>query len=912
MTQIKQDDHIKVMEDKPELLSIAEKWQKKWADDAIFNVSMDKSKKKFYCLEMYPYPSGKLHMGHVRNYSLGDCFARYKRMLGFNVLYPMGFDSFGLPAENAAIKNNTNPKIWTDGKMKEMIEQQKSLGLSYDWSRLLFSHDPEYYKWNQWFFIQMLKKGLAYKKTGTVNWCPKCNTVLANEQVHDGKCWRHEDTEVEPKELTQWYLKITNYAEELLDDINKLGNWPEKVRIMQSNWIGKSYGTIIKFDVVDESGKKIDEIETFTTRPDTVFGITYLVLAAEHPKCIEWTKNTKYEQDVKRFITDVKKKSIIERTAEGKEKNGVFLGKYFINPVNGKKCPLWTADYALMDYGTGAVMAVPTHDQRDFEFAKKYDLPLIVVINPLDGWELNPEKMTRAFVDEGKLINSEEFDGMYNRDAIEAISIWMEKKGFGKRTTNYKLRDWLISRQRYWGTPIPIIYCDSCGVIPEKEENLPVKLPDDVDFTKGGNPLETSNTFVNCKCPICGKDAKRETDTMDTFIDSSWYFLRYTDTTRKGMFNKEEAEYWMDVDQYIGGIEHACMHLIYARFFTKALRDLGMVNINEPFNSLLTQGMVLKDGAKMSKSIGNTVDPGEILNKYGPDTARVFILFTALPEKELDWNDKGVEGSYRFLKRVYALKDLNVSFNEIKGPFNDNDKFILSRLNKTIKEVTEEMEAFRVSLAIGKIMTLVNDVLDYSKTKPNKDILGDCLKKIALLISPIAPHISEELWLCMDMKGYCSLSSWPKHDLKLIDESAEACYDMIESTISDIRHVLELIKLEKPKNIKIFISDNWKYSFFKNLKAELAKTHNIGDIIKQVMQSEYQKEIASLVPKLVKSQSKLPLIVLDQEREYNALNSNLDKLKNIFLCEFEIVLADKSTEIKARQAMPGKPSLIVE
>jgi leucyl-tRNA synthetase len=900
-------------EQKSLFLEIAEKWQKKWAEDNIFKSSLDPKKKKFYCLEMYPYPSGKLHMGHVRNYSLGDCFARYKRMNGLNVLYPMGFDSFGLPAENAAIKNKTNPREWTEQRMKEMMAQQKSLGLSYDWSRMLFSHDPEYYRWNQWFFIQMLKKGLAYKKTAAVNWCPKCNTVLANEQVHDGKCWRHEDTEVEPKELSQWYLKITDYADELLRDIEKLEHWPERVKAMQKNWIGKSKGTIIRFDVVDESGKKIDEIETFTTRPDTIFGITYLVLAAEHPKCIEWTKDTQYEKEVKEFIQGVKKRSIIERTAEGKEKNGAFLGKYFINPANGKKYPLWVADYALMEYGTGAVMAVPTHDQRDFEFAKKYDLPLIVVINPLDGWELDPAKMKRAFVDEGKLVNSGDFDGMHNRDAIEEISRWIEEKGYGKRTVNFKLRDWLISRQRYWGTPIPIIYCDKCGAVPD--ENLPVRLPDDVDFSKGGNPLETSKDFVDTKCPCCGADAKRETDTMDTFVDSSWYFLKYTDSKRTEIFDKKETGYWMAVDQYIGGIEHACMHLIYARFFTKALRDLGMVDIDEPFSSLLTQGMVTLDGEVMSKSKGNVVDPGEIISKYGPDTARVFILFAALPEKQLDWDDNGAEGSFKFLKKVHALNELEMEFGDaVKDAKvgNDNDRYMLSKLHKTIRDVTEDMDGFRISLAIGKIMQLVNDLQDYVRGDANKNIVGECVKSICLLLCPVAPHISEELWQSCGMNSYCSLAKWPECNEDCIDDSAESSKQMIVNTISDIRSVLKLIKADNPKKITLFVSEGWKYDFFKKLKQSLENTRDIGEIIRQVLVRGYEKEISRIVPSVAKNQSKMPLVVLSQSREFLALELSKDKLEQEFGCEFKIIKAEESPEQKAKQALPGKPSIIVE
>ena len=628
-----------------DLNKIARKWQKLWEDKRVFKVKESAGKNKYYVLEMFPYPTGYLHMGHVRNYSIGDAFARYKRMCGFNVLYPMGYDAFGLPAENAAIKQNADPKEWTKRNIDGQKNQQKMLGLSYDWDREIVTCDEKYYKWNQWIFLKFFEKGLAYKKKAFVNWCPRCETVLANEQVHDGKCWRCS-SEVEQKELEQWFFRITKYADELLEDLKKLEHWPKRVKAMQENWIGRSYGVTLVFDVVDEDGKKIDTIETFTTRVDTVYGITYLVLAAEHPKVIEWTKGTKYEKAVKEFIAKVKKQSIIERTAEGKEKNGVFIGKYFINPFTGEKCPLWVADYVLYEYGTGAVMAVPAHDQRDFEFAKKYNLPIKVVITP-SAWELNAEKMTRAYVEDGIMVNSGEFNGMSNRDAMEDIADFAEKKGFGRRTVNYKLKDWLISRQRYWGTPIPVVYCSKCGIVPVDESELPVLLPGDVKFSGSGNPLETSESFKKCKCPKCGGSANRETDTMDTFVDSSWYFMRYCSPNYEELpFDKESVNYWMPVDQYIGGIEHACMHLIYARFFTKALRDLGLISFDEPFMRLLTQGMVTKDGAKMSKSLGNVVDPTNIIEKYGPDTARLFILFAASPEKELEWSDQGVQGCY--------------------------------------------------------------------------------------------------------------------------------------------------------------------------------------------------------------------------------------------------------------------------
>ncbi|MFC1691369.1 leucine--tRNA ligase [Nanoarchaeota archaeon] len=890
--------------------AIQQKWQKKWADSGIFKVTEDPDKPKYYVLEMYPYPSGKLHMGHVRNYSIGDAFARYKRMRGFNVLYPMGYDSFGLPAENAAIKNKADPRKWTDNNVQEMKAQQMSMGLSYDWDRMVYSHDPNYYKWNQWVFLKLFEKGLVYRKPGIVNWCPKCDTVLANEQVHDGKCWRHSDTEVEQKELEQWYFKITEYAEELLNDIEKLENWPERVRIMQKNWIGKSHGTMIEFDIVDEDGKKIDKIQTFTTRPDTAFGITYLVLAIEHPKVLEWTKGTDKEKEVKEFINNVKKQSIIERTAEGKEKNGVFLGKYFINPVNGEKCPLWVADYALYEYGTGAVMAVPTHDQRDFEFAKKYKLPMRIVINPHD-FDLDVEKMNRAFVDEGVMVNSGEFDGMNNRDAIEDMSKWMEKQGFGKRTVNYKLRDWLVSRQRYWGTPIPVIYCEKCGVVGAKLEELPVELPEDVDFSKGGNPMETSDGFINCKCPKCGGKGKRETDTMDTFVDSSWYFLRYCSPRESSLpFSKDSVKYWMPVDQYIGGIEHACMHLIYARFFTKATRDLGLHNIDEPFTRLLCQGMVIKDGAKMSKSLGNTVDPGLIIDKYSADTARLFILFAALPEKELDWSDSGVEGAFRYLNRAFRLVEEMPEF--VKREENNKDKHIIAKMHKTIKVVTEHIDRFELSLGIGKLMEFTNAIYKYTDAKDvNETVYREAVSNLALLVSPFVPHVAEEMWEKLSNKDMISLQKWPEYDEGKIDEDAEASEEMIHQTLSDIMKVKELAKVDVLKKVTLFVSSAWKYDFVKVLKEQMDKTRNPGEIIKAIMATDL-KEYGQEITKIVKNSQLLPEVVTDQATELNALAEGQEFMKEELKCDVDIVKEEDSSEAKAKQAMPGKLAVLVE
>jgi len=896
-----------------DLKKIATKWQKRWEKAKIFK-SEKSDRKKFYCLEMYPYPSAKLHIGHLRNYSIGDSLARFKRMQGYNVLYPMGYDAFGLPAENAAIKQGADPEEWTRKNIESIKAQQKAMGLSYDWEREIASLDTDYYKWNQWIFLKLKEKGLAYKKKSAVNWCPDCTTVLANEQVEQGKCWRCK-SEVEEKELEQWYLKITDYAEELLEDIKKLENWPEKVKIMQEHWIGKSHGTSINFKIKDSD----KSIQTFTTRPDTIFGVTSLVMSLEHPMIPELIKDTETEKQVLEFIKEQKKRSIIERTAEGKEKFGMSIGRSFINPVNGEDFPIYVADYALMEYGTGAVMVVPAHDQRDLEFALKYDLPIKVVISPTE-YDLTEEKLKksgRAYTDEGILINSGQFDGTNNIQAIEDISKWLEDKKFGKRTVNYKLRDWLISRQRFWGTPIPIIYCPCCGVVNVPEKDLPVKLPSgkDAKFTGTGNPLETVDSFVNVKCPVCGENAKRETDTMDTFIDSSWYFLRFCSPKAKEFpFDKELAKYWMPVDQYIGGIEHAILHLLYARFFTKVLRDIGLTDINEPFTRLLTQGMVIKDGEKMSKSVGNVVNPAEISDKYGPDTARLFILFAALPEKELDWSDKGVLGSYKFLNRVWNLLEENkdsLSFDDIdQSKLNSKDRYIISKTHKTIKSVTENIASFRQSLACGSVMELAHALMKY--TDKNKTVFGFAMKNLALLIAPFTPHLAEEMWEKMSQEGFVSLAKWPEYDETKIDLAAEATEELAVETRRDILKVLGFANIKNPKKVKLIVAEEWKYEFFEKLKEELEKTRNPGDIIKALMQTDlkaYGKDISKMVPKLLKDSAKIPAIVLSQEKELAALN----EAKKILESEFgkiEILRMEESQDKKT--AMPGKPAIIVE
>lgn len=792
------------------------KWQGKWENGHIFKTENKvEGKENYYVLVMLPYPSGKLHVGHARNYTIGDVIARYKRMKGYNVLNPMGWDSFGLPAENAAIQNGAHPAVWTKSNIENMRRQLKLLGFSYDWDREIASYTPEYYKWNQWMFKRLYEKGLIYKKKSLVNWCPDCNTVLANEQVEDGKCWRHSKTSVIQKELEQWFFKITDYADELLEGHKELKDgWPEKVLTMQKNWIGKSYGTEIVFTVA-ETGK---ELPMFTTRIDTIYGVSYCVVAPEHPIVEEIIK---VNPEIKSSIEAMKNTDLIERSAEGREKNGVFTGWHVINPVTKEKVQLWVADYVLMNYGTGAVMAVPCHDERDFAFAKKYNLPLNVVINPVNKEtkeviELKAEEMTEAFTEVGVMTNSGEFNGMSSKEALTKIAEYVEANNYGKRTVKYRLKDWGVSRQRYWGTPIPALYCEKCGTVMEKDENLPVKLPEDVSFNGVGNPLETSESFKHAVCPICGGPARRDTDTMDTFVDSSWYFLRYCDPKNDKLpFDKEIVDSWMGVDQYIGGIEHAVMHLLYARFFQKILRDLGLVSANEPFKRLLTQGMVLGPSyysaaenkflfpsevdvkgekafskatgeelaikvEKMSKSKNNGVDPEEIITKYGADTTRLFIMFAAPPEKELEWNENGLAGAYRFLTKIWRLvmeHKENLEFGEIDlTKVSRDDKALLIKLNQTIKKVTESIEDdYHFNTSIAATMELINETQDYKvnileggkTTSESKKIFAEVIKNILVMLSPFTPHFCDELWEEMGNTGYLFNEKWPSYDEKL-------------------------------------------------------------------------------------------------------------------------------------------------
>lgn len=750
---------------------IEAKWQKYWEENKTFKVEMDKDKPKSYVLEMFPYPSGNLHMGHVRNYSIGDVIARFRTMKGFNVLHPMGWDSFGMPAENAAIKHNIPPKKWTLENIANMTRQLKALGLSYDWDREVTTCKEDYYKWTQWFFELFYKRGLAVKKESAVNWCDTCNTVLANEQVIDGKCWRC-DHEVVKKDLSQWFFKITDYADELLKDLDLLPGWPERVKTMQHNWIGRSEGLEFSFEIPALN----DTVAVYTTRPDTAYGVTFMALAAEHPLIKKICENNPKADEINAFCERVRNQSEIERTSSESEKEGVFTGVYCINPFTGRKVEIWVTNYVLYDYGTGAVMGVPTGDQRDWMFADKYGIEKIVTICPI-GKELKLEEMTCAYEEkEGMLVNSGEFTGMEMHKAMSAIMDKAEAEGFGKRRANYRLRDWLISRQRYWGAPIPIIYCPHCGEVLVPEDQLPVRLPEDVSFNAGAkSPLATSEEFVHCKCPKCGADATRETDTMDTFLCSSWYYLRYTDAHNDKMpFDKELNNYWGPVDQYIGGIEHAILHLLYSRFFVKVLRDAGLVDYDEPFSNLLTQGMVIKDGAKMSKSLGNVVSPEEILSKYGADTARLFILFAAPPERELEWSDQGVEGSFRFLNRIWRIVQAfeNVLAQKVTEYDHSNlseaDKDLRRVLHSSIKKVTNDIETrFNFNTAISTMMELVNALYAYKEAakEPNAGLIYEAISDLIKMMSPFVPHITEELWRgAIDANSSVHEQSWPECD----------------------------------------------------------------------------------------------------------------------------------------------------
>ncbi len=786
------------------------RWQSFWEKKGYFRVTEDRTKQKYYLLEMFPYPSGKIHMGHVRNYAIGDVVARYKKMRGFNVLHPMGWDAFGMPAENAAIENNTHPAKWTYDNIDYMRTQLKRMGFSYDWDREFATCRPEYYRWEQLIFVKMFKKGLAYKKKTYVNWCDLCQTVLANEQVVDGCCWRHPGQEVVLKDMDSWFLKITEYTKELLEYCDKLPGWPEKVLTMQRNWIGESHGAIIRFPMADSD----HVIEVFTTRQDTVFGATFMCFAPEHPLVKELTEGTPHEKEVQEFVERTLKVDAFMRTADFTVKEGVFTGTYCLNPVTGEKMPIYVANFVLYEYGTGAIMAVPTHDQRDFEFAKKYGLPLRVVIKPKDR-ELTEEEMAEAYVDEGILVNSGPFNGMVNTAALDAIAEYLESKGMGYKTVNYRLKDWGISRQRYWGAPIPIIYCPQCGIVPVPEDQLPVLLPLDIDLKEGGkSPLPDEASFYETVCPQCGETATRETDTMDTFVESSWYFDRYASPRYEhGPFDKEKVEYWLPVDQYIGGIEHAILHLLYSRFYTKVLRDMRYLKSDEPFTNLLTQGMVCKEtfkcpdhgylypeevkenrcvicgkeieiggSVKMSKSTKNVIDPQRLFDRYGADTVRMFCLFASPPERDLEWSDEGVEGSWRFLNRIWRLVFDNREALSSVEPYNGGLSLsphlhdMYGKTHQTIKKVTEDIEErFHFNTAISAIMELFNKINQFLNTGGKISpvawsVIREAVDAMVVLLHPIVPHIAEELWSALGHRDSLVTISWPTYTEKALEK----------------------------------------------------------------------------------------------------------------------------------------------
>ena len=798
------------------------KWQKYWHSQNFFESNVDKNKKEYYVLEMFPYPSGEPHMGHVKNYVIGDVVARYKQSRGFNILHPMGWDSFGLPAENAAIKNQIHPAIWTKNNIQKMKNTLQSMGITYDWNREISTCSPEYYKWTQWIFLKLYKNKLAYKKKAVVNWCPSCATVLANEQVVNGRCERC-GAEVTKKELSQWFFKITDYAQQLLDDMDILEEWPERVLTMQKNWIGRSEGAKVEFKI---SGRD-ETISVFTTRPDTLFGVTFFVLSPEHPMVEQLTRGTSHEKQVKQFRNEIAKENVSEKDLATTEKRGCFTGQFAINPLNQEKVPIWVANYVLMEYGTGMVMAVPAHDQRDLEFARKYNLPVRVVIQP-ENAALSGETLKEAYDGEGVMVNSGDFNGLHSLKAKIVITKHLEDKKLGKKEINYRLRDWLISRQRYWGAPIPIIYCEKCGIVPVPETDLPVYLPEDVNFKPTGlSPLLSSKEFLYTTCPNCGGKARRETDTMDTFVCSSWYYLRFCspDLTDKP-FDDEELHYWMPVDQYIGGVEHAILHLLYSRFFVKALNDMGYLRFKEPFKRLFTQGMVCKDGAAMSKSKGNVVTPGEIFNQYGIDATRVMILFASPPEVDMEWSDKGIEGASRFLNRVWRFvyqyhklfqEKEHTSIPNNTGTMNKDIKDLKRKIHQTIKKVTEDIEErFHFNTAISAIMELVNSLYSFDikvsqMSQAHKSVFKDAIKTTIQLLNPIAPHFCEELWHEIGYKKSLYLEPWPEYNIEALKEEEILIIVQINGKLRDKIKILSNISEEdiKGKVLKLPKVKKW-------------------------------------------------------------------------------------------------------
>lgn len=915
------------------LNEIEQKWQERWEDAEIHKTERADAE-KYYVLEMFPYPSGNLHMGHVRNFSLGDAPARMKTMQGYDVMHPMGWDAFGLPAENAAIDRDVDPEEWTRECIGDMREQLKRLGFSYDWSREVATCDPEYYKWNQWMFLQMLDEDLAYEGESTVNWCPSCETVLADEQVEEGRCWRCEH-EVEQEDMEQWFLKITEYADQLLDDLDQLEGWPDKVRKMQHDWIGKSHGAEIKFPLADEDRY----LKVFTTRPDTIFGATFMALAPEHELAEEIAEENK---DVAEYREDAMKKDTEER--EEKSKAGVFTGRYAENPFTEEKIPIYVAEFVLTDYGTGAIMAVPAHDQRDWEFAQEHGVDVQKVVEPEGDHSFQEE----AYEGDGEHVNSEFMNGLDKEDAIEKTIEELEERGLGEADVNFKLRDWLISRQRYWGTPIPIVHCDECGTVSVPEEDLPVELPEDVEFTETGNPIETSETFTETECPECGGPAERETDTMDTFIGSSWYFLRYiSPDLDTAPFDVEDAKYWMNVDQYIGGIEHAVMHLLYARFFTKFLRDQKILDVDEPFERLLTLGMVNhpaykcpEDGwlypdevedddicgkcgreveveiRKMSKSKHNVVDPTELIEENGADTARTFILRASHPTKELDWSEDGVEASKEMLERIFRIVEENEDLIVDEDPSLDNadleDRIVSSRIQRAIEDVTDHTENYEFNLSIGEVDRLLTELYRYRQSDPNEAIFSHGVRTLLKLVSPFAPHTADELWEELGNESFMLEEDWPDVDEGLLDEEAEATQEYFERVASDVRDIQEMVDDEVSK-IRVIQAADWKYNVFDEVDS--IETNDIGAAIGQVLNDDLKQHaetVKKYVMKAVENPGKFENQKTELEDESEFLDLNKDRWSEEFDLEVIVETEEESENRKADRAEPGRPAIVLE
>ncbi|MFP4116135.1 MAG: leucine--tRNA ligase [Candidatus Aenigmatarchaeota archaeon] len=880
-----------------ELKEIERKWQERWREAGIFEASTDKE--RFYALDMYPYPSGSMHMGHVRNYALGDANARFKRMQGYNVLYPMGFDSFGLPAENAAIERGKNPKDWTESNIQSIKKEMKRLGFSFDWSREVASHRESYYRWDQWIFLQLYKEGLVYKDKEGVNWCPSCKTVLANEQVVGNRCERC-GTEIKEKKKEQWFFKITDYADELLEGLEGI-EWPSKVKKMQEDWIGRSEGVEITFDLVNRGGS----LNVFTTRPDTLHGCTFMALAPEHPLSEELAREN---EEIREFVDEIKKLEDRER----KGKRGIDTGLKAVNPVNGEEIPIYIAEFVLMEYGTGAIMAVPAHDQRDFEFAEKHDIDIVKVIEPEEGLG----ELERAYTGEGKLVNSQEFNGLSSEKARKEITEYLKEGDKIEETVNYKLEDWNVSRQRYWGCPIPIIYCEECGEVPVPEEDLPVELPKkDIEIDVEGSPLEHVEEFVNTECPECGGEARRETDTFDTFVDSAWYFLRFCSPGyEEGPFDEEEVHSWMPVDQYTGGIEHAVLHLLYARFFTKALSDLGLLEFREPFKRLLNQGMVLLDGEKMSKSKGNVIKPEEIIQDYGADVGRLFILSKSSPEKEINWTDEGVRSAKKTIERFYEF------YEDVEGRMEGNggteaktleERYYLSLLHGSLKELTEEMEEMNYHYATDIIDRILGNAIKYlregSGTSAKNGILKEYIEKLVLVFAPFAPHICEELWDRMGKEGFVAEAKWPEVEEEKMDGEAESAMEMVDTLEDDVREIKRITGIEDPDEAKIIVADPWKYELYEKVLD--------GKELSEIMENEDIRsrgdEAASYFQELNK-EHELEELILDSGGEVEVLEEMKETLEEELNVKLTVEKEGESGEEKAGKARPGKPAIVLK